>query len=317
MTSPRGHIGDVVSVDWSPDGRTLASAGADGTVRVWDVPAGELVRVLDHDGDPLSRAQWSPDGSLLLTCDDGSTQIWEVTGGEVVARIDEGRGSAGWSPDGQHIAHLAGGRLRIWDVAAGEFVAVWEGLPIAWRVLWPSEFHILVWSSGGIGLFDIEVGEHRVVSEAGFDACGCVFPRTGEVVLSGAMEGSSLSFLDPSSGALSLVRADDEPESVRHPGEELLGVRRVDIAPLADGLALGAMSKREDQLLATTLRAHDREVPLWVVRGHIQSLACSPDGAQIATGGVYCGDVKIWDPARGEVTTTFSGRCSERGAPGR
>jgi WD40 repeat protein len=62
----RGHSGAVTAVDFAPDGRTLASAGAHGTVRLWSVPARREVAVMPGAVAPLTRVRFTPDGRHLL-----------------------------------------------------------------------------------------------------------------------------------------------------------------------------------------------------------------------------------------------------------
>ncbi|WP_157518296.1 NACHT and WD repeat domain-containing protein [Herbidospora mongoliensis] len=128
-----GHDGDVRAVAFSPDGRLLATGGADRVIRLWDpsraVPAGPAL--LGHTGDVLSVA-FSPDGSVLASGDaSGVIRFWDTATGRHLGTY-HGRAPAGgapafaasalaFSPDGGTL--VGGGRftapgqpaLEIWD----------------------------------------------------------------------------------------------------------------------------------------------------------------------------------------------------------
>jgi WD40 repeat protein len=61
-----GHKQPVLSVAFSPDGRTLASSGDDSTVRMWNVATQQELLVDRRLGGALSNLLFSPDGRLLL-----------------------------------------------------------------------------------------------------------------------------------------------------------------------------------------------------------------------------------------------------------
>ena len=75
-----GHNDLVWSVDFSPDGRFLASGSSDRTVRLWSLENGSALRALEgHTGD-VNTVNFSPDGSLLASgSDDKTVCLWDVS----------------------------------------------------------------------------------------------------------------------------------------------------------------------------------------------------------------------------------------------
>jgi WD40 repeat protein len=82
-----GHEAPVLGLAFSPDGRLLASASADRTIRLWDTGAWEPVRTLSgHDG-PVNKLAFTPDGRTLLSAsDDKTARVWNVPSGELVRK---------------------------------------------------------------------------------------------------------------------------------------------------------------------------------------------------------------------------------------
>jgi WD40 repeat protein len=73
------HLGAVHAVTFSPDGRRLASAGQDGSVRVRDAESGREIVVLRGHTDCAYTLAYSPDGRYLASgSSDGTIRVWDA-----------------------------------------------------------------------------------------------------------------------------------------------------------------------------------------------------------------------------------------------
>ena len=72
-----GHNGDVMDIAYSPDGKMLASAGRDETVRLWNPKTGEnLATLTGHDG-LVTGVAFSPDGKRLVSGEGSTILFWD------------------------------------------------------------------------------------------------------------------------------------------------------------------------------------------------------------------------------------------------
>jgi WD40 repeat protein/serine/threonine protein kinase len=134
LTMLPGHRGGTASVSFTADGSTVVTAGADGTLKVWNATTGEPLRTIALDGGAATAT--AVDGRRALTGHaDGRLAIWDIDSGTRLAafkRGDAAISAAGFTREGDRVlAAGQDGMLAIWDpsqpAAPAEMIEAHDG----------------------------------------------------------------------------------------------------------------------------------------------------------------------------------------------
>jgi WD40 repeat protein/serine/threonine protein kinase len=129
VLGPLRHEQLLHTVHFSPDNRRLATIGADGVARIWDVATGKLETRL-HSDYPVKTIHFSPNGTqVLTTSQNGPSRVWRIPDGTpvtpnlTVLPADRGGGGAtvrgSFSPDGTLLAICDQRGVQLFDAATG------------------------------------------------------------------------------------------------------------------------------------------------------------------------------------------------------
>ncbi len=292
------HASYVVAVAWEPRGTRIASAGGDGTVRVWEAETGQSLFTYHghtHWLNKINRqitvytVSWGPKGDRIVSAGVGAdVRIWDATTGQTLTLYEGHSGLApyvyavAWSPDGKQIASACSSTgldktVHLWDAVTGQLLNRYD-VPSDWM----PHFSVLsvAWSPDGT----------RIAATCGHNVIRVWDTATGHLVSTqrGGSEGVSHIAWSPDSQYLALAQSDHKARvwdtfteknvTIYHEHKE--SVRYVAWSP--DGTALATAS-------------NDRTVHIWepltgkrifVYKSHSDlttSVDWSPDGTRIAS----------------------------------
>ena len=293
-----GHQEAINTVNFSPDGKTIASGSDDKTIKLWNVASGKELRTFKgHQGHVYS-VRFSPDGKTIASgSTDKTVKLWNLNEDDPLATLKGAQGevnAVSFSPDGKTIASGGNDKIvHLWDVDLDQSSSILaEGIDTASF----SPDGKTIASAGEdklIKLWDIVTGKQLRPLEAHQQPIITVrFSPDGKTIASGSKD-KTIKLWDATTGKkLRTLK-----------GYEALEIDTFSFSP--DGRTIA--SAGEDKLIKLWDVATGKE--LRILKGHegvTHTLSFSPDGRTIASAGE---DklIKLWDIATGKELRTLKG----------
>ena len=291
-----GHQDVVNSVSYSPDGKLIASASSDATIKIWR-SNGELLHTLKGHQDSVLDVAFSPQGDTIASAgDDNVVKLWSIEG-KLKDTLSGHQGSihqVAFSPQGDLIA------------SAGEDKTVW---------LWNREGELV----------NVLIEHEREVLAVAFSPDGQtiatgdrsgrlrLWNRQGRILNTFIAHRLPVRSIDFSPDGRQIVTGgDDNLVKLWQPDGKLIQIFARYDAPVT-----GVKFSPDGELIGTT--SWDGTIKIWYPEGRLHSnlpgqrrvwgLAWSPDGATIATAG-WNNLAKLWQIENPLVKTFYGHEAS-------
>ncbi len=337
-----GHLDLVWAVSLSGDGRSLASGGSDGKVKLWDSYSGQCLLSLEgHDGG-VNAVSLSADGySLASGGRSRKVKLWDTTNGQCLLSLEGHSGgvnAVSLSADGRSLASGGDdGQVKLWDSTTGRCLHTLYGHSDGVRAVSLSADGCSLASSGGDGkikLWHSASGRclHTLESHDGrglavsLSADGHSLASGGsggKVKVWDCISGQILHSLEGHNGGVLAVSLSADGRFLASGGSD----GKVKLWDTTSGLCVHTLEGNSGWVRAVSLSSagrllsssgDDGRVRLWdcvsgqslqMLKDHgrvVSAMSMTSDVRSLACGGLD-GEIKLWDTVNGQCLHTFEG----------
>lgn len=300
-----GHGDEITDVAYGPNGDYVLSGSYDGTMKLWEVSTGRMVRTFRGHEDIIDSVVFGPKGNVALSGSrDNTMKLWDLETGRTlhtfIAHMKSVY-SVAFSPDGKFVLSGSGDRtMKLWDASTGRLIRTFEGYDEGGvsSVKFNPKGNIILSTNSGwdiptvIKLWDVSTGQ-LIKTIKGFDdeLESAIFTPDGRYIIS--IDQKSMRLWEVSTGRM-----------VRE--FEVFSGDSIDVSPdgkyaVVGSVGLGARSRWGEGASVWDLKSGEQ---IYNTKDGGFGVAFSPTGKYILSG---CDGniIKLWKLKKGQLHKEF------------